>query len=470
MKTQPSNPTLRSIPSVDRLLEEARVLNLVAQTSRAFVVSLLRKVLNTFRQHLISGIAKDSTGSDPIPRLLAALEAEFQQWTAPQLLRVINATGVILHTNLGRAPISPRALQNLIQVSGNYSNLEFNLDEGIRGKRDTFADRLFRELLGCEQAIVVNNCAAALFLALNTLAEGAEVLISRGELIEIGDSFRIPDILRKSGTTLREVGTTNKTRLSDYASAFTERTRLILRVHPSNFRMVGFTSRPPLEELLKLCKERSLPLMEDLGSGCFVDLRPLGIEDEPNPRASLAAGVPLTCFSGDKLLGGPQAGILAGQADLIARLRSNPLFRALRVDKLTLAVLESTLISYLKHREAEEIPLMRMIHESHEDIRRRAEAVLARIEFPVGIKAEIVEGCSMIGGGSTPDHGIASRLISLSGPRFSSQEMESRLRRGNPPVLCRIESDSLLLDLRTVFPEDDTEVAGVLSRSFPASR
>lgn len=464
MKTQPLNPALRAIPSVDKLLEEPGVQNLAAQTSRPFVVSLLRKVLNTFRQDLITRIGKDTTASDPIPCLLAALETEFQKWTTPQLQRVINATGVILHTNLGRAPLGRKALENLVQVSGSYSNLEFSLDEGSRGKRDTFADRLLQEVLGCQQAIVVNNCAAALFLALNTLADGAEVLISRGELIEIGDSFRIPDILQKSGATLREVGTTNKTRLSDYARAITERTRLILRVHPSNFRMVGFTSRPSLEELIELAKVKSLSLMEDLGSGCLVDLRLLGIDDEPNPKASLAAGVPLICFSGDKLLGGPQAGILAGQADLIVRLRRNPLFRALRVDKLTLAVLESTLISYLKQRETEEIPLVRMISEPRENIGLRAEVVLARVRLPAGIRATIIEGCSMIGGGSTPGHGLPSRLISLTGRHLSPDRMESRLRRNSPPILSRIENDSLLLDLRTVFPEDDPSLSDALAR------
>jgi L-seryl-tRNA(Ser) seleniumtransferase len=310
----------------------------------------------------------------------------------------------------------------------------------------------------------VNNCAAALFVALNTLAENGEVLISRGELIEIGDSFRIPDILRKSGAVLKEVGTTNKTRLSDYADAINEQTRLLLRVHPSNFRMVGFTSRPSLEALLQLCREKSIPLMEDLGSGCLMDLKQLGVDDEPNPKHSLAAGVSLVCFSGDKLLGGPQAGILAGHADIVQKIRHNPLFRALRVDKLTLTVLESVLISYLKGTEAEEIPLVRMIHETAEAIGRRAQAILEQVSIPLDGRLRIIDGQSMIGGGSAPERGIPSKLICISNAELSASKMEANLRAASTPILSRIEGEQLLLDLRTVFPEDDAQIVQELKR------
>src|SRR5262245_20480734 len=271
---------LRKIPSVDKLLDEPAVLNLVKQSSRPFVVGLLRKVLDSFRRSLNGGIAKDSNQANPLESVLVELHREFEQATKPQLVKVINATGVLLHTNFGRAPIGLKALEHLSSVAGSYSNLEFDLEKGTRGRRDFFADRLLKELLGCEQGIVVNNCAAALFLAVNTIAEGAEVIISRGELIEIGDSFRIPDILRKSGAVLKEVGTTNRTRLADYAGAISERTRLILRVHPSNFRIVGFSSRPALKELVELSREHSLPLLEDVGGGCLLDLHGLGIQDE----------------------------------------------------------------------------------------------------------------------------------------------------------------------------------------------
>jgi L-seryl-tRNA(Ser) seleniumtransferase len=453
---------LRSIPSVDRLLAAAEVEKLIQQTSRPFVVNLLRKVLYQFRQDLTQGVAKDFVASEPTHHLLNALQTKFQQATRPELCRVINATGVVLHTNMGRAPIGESALANLKAVAGGYSNLEFDLGKGARGKRDVFADRLFHELLGSEQAIVVNNCAAALFLSLNTLAEGGEVVISRGELIEIGDSFRIPDILRKSGAALREVGTTNRTRLADYLEAINERTRLVLRVHPSNFRIVGFSSRPRLAELLQLCQEKNIPLMEDLGSGCLVDLGPFGIDDEPDPRASLKAGVPLVSFSGDKLLGGPQAGILAGDSLLIQQLRRNPLFRALRVDKLTLSVLESTLISYLKQCEREEIPLVRMIYQSAEAIGHRARTVVSHLGFPDQAEIQVIDGHSVIGGGAAPDRSIPSKLISFHGTSPAPTELEVQLRTRVPPILGRMENDRLLLDLRTVFPEDDAMLAQAL--------
>jgi L-seryl-tRNA(Ser) seleniumtransferase len=458
-----SNELLRSIPSIDKFLSETEVVNLIQQTSHSFVVGLVRRVLDKFRQDLTQGIGKDFGRTELTQHLVKALTVEFQQWTRASLRKVINATGVILHTNFGRAPLSQTALDNMREVAGQYSNLEFDLSVGARGKRDIFADRLIRKVLGCEQAIVVNNCAAALFLGLNSLAEDGEVLISRGELIEIGDSFRIPDILRKSGALLREVGTTNKTRVSDYAEAICERTRLILRVHPSNFRIVGFSSRPSLEELLQLSKEKVIPLMEDLGSGCLIDLRPFGIDDEPDPRASIKSGVPIVSFSGDKLMGGPQAGILAGQSFLIQRLRQNSLFRALRVDKLTMSVLESTLISYVKQREAEEVPLVRMINESAEQIDRRARAIISRLAIPDSFKVQIVDGQSVIGGGSAPDRGIPSRLISIHSSSFPLSRLEAQLRNSEPPILARVENDHLLLDLRTVFPEDDVLLAQALA-------
>ena len=460
---------LRSIPSVDKLLEEPAVLSLMRQSSRPFVVGLLRKVLLSFRHGVNSGIAKDTNRADPLESILAALQDAFEYSTNPKLTKVINATGVLLHTNFGRAPLGNRALKHLAVVASGYSNLEFDLAKGTRGRRDVFADRLLKELLGCERALVINNCAAALFLALNSIAEGAEVIISRGELIEIGDSFRIPDILRKSGAVLREVGTTNRTKLTDYSSAISERTRLILRVHPSNFRIVGFSSRPNLGELVELAREHSLPLLEDVGSGCLLDLKRFGIQDEPNPRESLASGVSLVCFSGDKLLGGPQAGILAGSGSLVERIRGNPLFRALRVDKLTLSVLESTLISHLTDTAAEDIPLIRMLHEPASQIGQRAEAVADQLKLPPSVEVRVIDGQSMIGGGCTPERVIPTRLLAFSGPDLSPSKLEGRLRGGSPPIISRLENDCLLLDLRTVFPQDDQLLIEALLRLFGSS-
>jgi L-seryl-tRNA(Ser) seleniumtransferase len=462
----PQQDLLRSIPSVDKLLEEPVVLNLIRQGSRPFVVRLLRKVLLSFRQSVNGGIVKDSQPVSLVENILAALQNEFERATKPQLTKVINATGVLLHTNFGRAPMGRKALERLTSVARGYCNLEFDLAKGTRGRRDVFADRLLKELLGCEQSLVVNNCAAALFLTLNTLAEGAEVVISRGELVEIGDSFRIPDILRKSGAVLREVGTTNRTRLADYAEAISDRTRLILRVHPSNFRIVGFSSRPALEELIGLATERGLPLLEDVGGGRLVDLQSFGIQDEPNPRDSLNSGVPLVCFSGDKLLGGPQAGILAGTKDLVERIRGNPLFRALRVDKLTLSVLESTLISHLTETTTEDIPLMQMLYQPAASIGERARTIANQLKPHHSVELRVIDGQSMIGGGCTPDRVIQTQLLALSGPELSLSKLEERLRTGSPPIASRVENDCLVIDLRTVFPEDDKQVLEALQAIF----
>ncbi|PYV93850.1 MAG: L-seryl-tRNA(Sec) selenium transferase [Acidobacteria bacterium] len=449
----------RNIPSVDKILESNEVLPLITLSSRTFVLNLVRQVLNNIRQEFTDGIAKESTDSDIQALILEKLGEEFRHRIQPLLRRVINATGVLLHTNFGRAPLSHEAQKHLTEIAAHYSNLEFDLARGIRGKRDIYADRLLQQILGCEEAIVVNNNAAAVFLILNSLAENGEVLISRGELIEIGDSFRIPDILRKSAAVLREVGTTNKTKLLDYQEAINDRTKMILRVHPSNFRIVGFSSRPNLAELLRLCEASSIPLVEDLGSGCLVDLSPFGIEDEPNPKTSIEAGVAVICFSGDKLLGGPQSGVIAGKAEFVQKIRRNPLFRALRVDKLTLAALEATLLSYLKNRQALEIPLIQMIHLSAESIEKRAKAIMEKFSaLDSKLACHMTDGFSMIGGGSTPNYGLHTKLISLRSLRLSASKIEYQLRMSELPILTRVEKDSVLIDLRTVFPEDDARV------------
>ncbi len=364
--------------------------------------------------------------------------------------RVINATGVVLHTNLGRAPLGA-----LTGIPG-YSNLEYDLANGRRGKRDAHTADLLERLTGAP-GIAVNNNAAALFLALNELAAGGEAIVSRGELIEIGDGFRIPDIMTRSGAALREVGTTNRTHIDDYRAAIGERTRVILRVHPSNFRMTGFTARTELRDLVALGRERGIPVYEDLGSGCVVDLRAYGI-DEPLVSQSLAEGADLVSFSGDKLLGGPQAGILAGNAEIVARLRRNPLFRALRLDKIICQALEQTLRSILLERW-ELVPALGMLRQTADKIKARALALLARTP---GLRAELIAGESVIGGGATPEQAIPTWLIALQ--CGDVVQAERCLRAGDPPIVARIEEGRLLIDLRTVFAEEEGALAEAVQK------
>jgi L-seryl-tRNA(Ser) seleniumtransferase len=431
---------LRDLPAVDHVLANLR--RLEGRFPRQLIVDEVRRVLETIREEIRAGKYSNSTSIE------TRVEAILVRLEAPSLRHVINATGVVLHTNLGRAP-----LVEFQQVAG-YSNLEYDLTQGARGKRDVHTAALLERLVGAP-SIAVNNNAAAIYLALNELAAGFEVIVSRGELIEIGDGFRIPDIMQRSGAVLREIGTTNRTRIEDYREAINERTRLLLRVHPSNFRMEGFTARPELQELVALGAERGIPVYEDLGSGCVADLRAFGIE-EPLVADSLRAGVSLVSFSGDKLLGGPQAGILAGDRRLITRLRRNPMFRALRLDKLIYQALETTLRNLLLERW-DQIPALRMISQSSQELRIRAEAFARRLS---GIRTELLEGSSLIGGGATPEQPLASSLIAVQ--CVDVVEAERRCRLSDPPVIARIEDDRLLLDLRTVFASEEDELARVI--------
>ncbi|HEV8384611.1 MAG TPA: L-seryl-tRNA(Sec) selenium transferase [Candidatus Acidoferrales bacterium] len=454
----------RQIPSVDELLGRPRLVELARQAGRTLILDTTRNILEGIR-------AAIQRRPEAVEGALDAAQIEEQIITGvhralrPSLRPVINATGVVLHTNLGRAPLLPAAIEHIQRTATQYSNLEYDLDARARGKRDTHTATLLSRLLGAEAAIVVNNCAAAVFLVLNTLAKGAEVIVSRGELIEIGDGFRIPEIMAESGATLREVGTTIRTRAADYERAINERTRLLLRVHPSNFRVVGFTEQPTLEELVELGKKSGLPVCEDLGSGCLTDLSAQGF-DEPLAATSLAAGATLVTFSGDKLLGGPQAGIIAGQRDFVERVRRNPMFRALRVDKLTIAALEATLQAYLRGA-LDEVPALRMIRASAEEIGRRARAFIERLKPEVTfgeVEVDVRDGWSVIGGGSTPQQQLATKVISISSVRYSAAALEARLQeRSQPmPVVARVEEDRLVLDLRTVFPEQEPDLIAAL--------
>ena len=479
----------RKLPSVDDVMRVSAVRTLAASYGHDSTVDAARAVLYRLRQEITSGLLDADALELALSGLAGAVENELRQALRYSLRPVINATGVILHTNLGRAPLSDAAIEHIRETAAGYSNLEFDLGAGGRGKRDVHVDRLFRKLLNDEgraaelgsagrarapvptqavstradvSTIVVNNNAAAVLLALNTVADRGEVIVSRGELVEIGGSFRIPDVMAKSGAILREVGTTNRTRTADYERAITERTRLLLRVHRSNFEISGFTEQASTAELVTLARKRGIPLMEDLGSGALFDLRSIGIGGEPGVLDSLRSGVDVVTYSGDKLLGGPQAGLISGSSELVARMRSNSLFRALRADKLIYAALESTLLAYVR-RNHDAIPTLRMMRLSKGDISLRAEALAARIGVPA-LKVEIVDGESILGGGAAPSSVLPTRLLAVTCEGLSADEIASHLRGAEPPIIARVEEGRVLLDLRTVFPEQDAAVATALHR------
>jgi L-seryl-tRNA(Ser) seleniumtransferase len=466
---------------VDEVLRSSSLTATLQREGRAATSDAVRTVLERLRREIGAGGLDDSGAQLAVEGIPAAVERELRQSLDHSLRRVINATGVILHTNLGRAPLSPAAVEHLSDIATGYSNLEFDLSMGTRGRRDVHVQRLFERLLAghrysdapsgdvVPEAIVVNNCAAAVLLALNTLAEGGEVIVSRGELVEIGGSFRVPDVMAKSGARLREVGTTNRTRLSDYEKAITDSTRLLLRVHRSNFAMIGFTEQPASHELVELGRSRGIPVMEDLGNGLLIDLTSAGIQGEFGLHESLRAGVDVVCVSGDKLLGGPQAGVIAGRKDLIQRIRANPLFRALRVDKLTYAALEATLLAYVK-QDYSAIPALRMIYASAQDIHSRAESLTTRLGSRPGLQAEVIEGKSVVGGGTAPTASLPTFLVAITSDKHSPEELLRRLRSQSTPVIARIEDDRLVLDLRTVFTQDENALAAALAATIETSQ
>jgi L-seryl-tRNA(Ser) seleniumtransferase len=477
VKLQANADLYRKLPSVDDLQRTPNLAALASKEGQAAVTDAARAVLASLREEIAAGRLDANAIDLALSGLEDAVARQLRQALKYSLRSIINATGVILHTNLGRAPLPASALEHILKIAGGYSNLEFDVETGERGKRDVHVDRLFRKLLDESvgagvlaraakptiSTIVVNNNAAAVLLALNTLAENGEVIVSRGELVEIGGSFRIPDVMSKSNAVLREVGTTNRTRIGDYEKAINEKTRLLLRVHRSNFQITGFTEQPPIEELVGLARKSNLPLVEDLGSGALFDLRSVGVNGEPSVLDSLRQGVDVVTYSGDKLLGGPQAGMLSGRSDLIARMRSNSLFRALRADKLTYAALEATLLAYVKG-EHDAIPAVRMMRLSKEEIGTRAEAVAKKLQSS-SLSVEVRDGESVVGGGAAPSATLPTRLLAITCEGVSADEFSTRLRASDPPVIARVEDERVLLDLRTVFPEQDDAVAQALKQA-----
>ena len=438
---------------------------LEARYGRAAVVDALRAETAALREQLAAGTVAAVLVDEAVARIEAGAAARLRAAMRPSLVRVINASGVIVHTNLGRSPLSAAAMARIAEVAGGYTNLEYDIESGARGRRDTHAQHLITRLTGADAAVVVNNNAAATLLILAALAAGREVVISRGELVEIGGAFRVPDVMSQSGAILREVGTTNRTRAADYAAAIADRTALILRVHPSNFTIRGFTERPSLEELVAIGRKFSVPVVEDLGSGWLGwperSELPEALRNEPIVSESIAAGASAVCFSGDKLLGGPQAGIIAGDTETIAAIRRHPLMRALRADKLTYAALEATLEEHAIGRGAEAVPVLQKLRLDADAIGRRAEALAAHIGGS-GWRTSIANGVSTIGGGSAPGSEIPTRLLVLERDDATAVEIEQRLRSLDPPVIARIQDGRVVLDLRTVASAEDERLVQLL--------
>jgi L-seryl-tRNA(Ser) seleniumtransferase len=436
----------RRLPSVDRVLSLEAMRRAAGELGAEAATEAVRAEIDDRRAALRNG------GDDVTIEAIAEAAAERAYASLRASLRpVINATGVIIHTNLGRAPLSDAALAAMTAAGRGYSNLEYDLETGERGSRYDHLESLLCRVTGAEAAIAVNNNASALLLVLSALAQGREVVISRGQLVEIGGGFRIPDVMAQSGAILVEVGTTNRTYLRDYESAITETTVALMRVHASNFRVIGFVESAALSDLARLAHESGLLLLDDLGSGCLLDTRRYGLMQEPTPQESIAAGADLVMFSGDKLLGGPQAGIIAGKRDLIARLRRHPLARALRMDKSSIAALNATLLHYAKGEAEREVPVWRMIAAPLPQLAARARR-WARL---IGAGATVVDGRSMVGGGSLPEESLPTKLVAIPGTGAALEALAKRLRLGDPPIIARIEDNRLLLDPRTVDPRED---------------
>ncbi len=447
---------LSQIPQVEKILKREDVLPLLERYGRLAVTQTIREILSQWR----GGVMKGKTGEKSLIRNLdrigSLIEGRLSKVLYGSTTTVINGAGVIIHTNLGRACLEETLMDRLKSSAAPFTNLEYDLDKGKRGKRGKGLEALLKFLFPGYSAHVVNNNAGAVLLLLNTMAFRKEVIVSRGELVEIGGSFRIPEIMAKSGARLREVGTTNKTHLSDYEKAISDKTAMILKVHQSNFRIVGFTKEVSVKELSSLAKQYHLPLLVDQGSGCIVDLKKYGVENEPTVQRILHEGADVACFSGDKLLGGPQAGIIIGKEALISKVKKNPLSRALRIDKITNALMESTLISFVRQREFEEIPVLRMLAMNHRDIARRAKNFMKQASKELqGFQFTLHDDFSTIGGGSAPTKTLPTKLLAICYQDLTVDRLERALRLGNPPVIGRIKEDRYLIDFRTILPEQE---------------
>lgn len=448
---------LASLPSVDEILKSAPGVQLLQTYPRKFVLQGIREGIDQKRREILAGIGADLSSEV----LLAEIESIVADLSSYSLKPVINATGVVIHTNLGRSVLSERALENIKRVSESYSNLEYDIEKGRRGKRYVHVKRILREITGGEDALVVNNNAAAVLLCLNTLSKGREVIVSRGELVEIGGSFRMPDVMASSGAMLREVGTTNKTHLHDYEQAINERTSLIMKIHRSNFRIVGFTDDVPIDALVSLGERYHIPVMFDLGSGCLLDLKPYGLFDEPSVQEIVKTGVDLVTFSGDKLLGGPQGGVIIGKRAYVEALQKNPLTRALRIDKLTLAGFEATLMDYLdEERALASIPTLRMLLQGISVIKARAQKLAKRLRKETDAAVvRVMSDTSRAGGGALPEQDLPTFAVAVKANNMSVNDLEEKLRKGTPAIITRIKDDALILDARTIFDRDIPVIA-----------
>ena len=443
---------LSGLPSVDEILKGGQGMEWLNTYPRRYVLQAVREAIDLRRKEIIDGFTSDLSEE----RMMSDIEHIIEKLSSFSLKPLINATGVVIHTNLGRSTLSERVLENIRRVSESYSNLEYDIEKGKRGKRYTHIKRILREVTGAEDALIINNNAAAVLLCLNTLSRSKEVIVSRGELVEIGGSFRMPDVMTASGAILREVGTTNKTHLYDYESAINENTSLILKIHKSNYRIVGFADEVSIEDLAKLGSKHKIPVMFDLGSGCLIDLRPFGIHDEPSVKEIVKTGVDLTTFSGDKLLGGPQGGVIVGKKEYIDRIQKNPMTRAMRIDKLTLAGFEATLMEYIdEEKVVENIPTLRMLLQKPDEIKGRAKRIARRLKTEIrDAHITVISDASRAGGGSLPEVDLPTYAVSLKTDVVSVNELEERLRKGIPPVIARIKGDSLIVDARTVMDKD----------------
>lgn len=443
---------LAGLPSVDEALKSRYGIDWLNAYPRRHVLTAIRDVIDLRRKEILTGVLEETSLEEMAPDI----ELRISRLSSLSLKPVINATGIVIHTNLGRSLLSEKVMENVRQVATGYSNLEYDLDKGTRGKRYAHIKRLLKDVTGAEDGFAVNNNAAAVLLCLNALAKGKEVIVSRGELVEIGGSFRVPDVMASSGAMLVEVGTTNKTHIHDYEKAINENTALILKVHQSNYRITGFAEDVPIERLVALGQSRGIPVMHDLGSGCLIDLKPYGIHTEPAVQEIVRDGVDIVTFSGDKLLGGPQAGVIAGKKELIEKIQKNPLTRAVRIDKLTLAALEAVLMEYIDEDKAKrEIPTLRMLLQDKEGIRTRAKKIAAILKRHVkNAEISMKEDSSQAGGGSLPEISFPTSVVTVKPKNISVNDLEERLRKGEHPVVARIKEDSLILDARTINSKD----------------